>query len=394
MALDIIQQPDADHLYMSRSPIIVTLEELSLPIVQDPTLRYSCRVRIWNGPIATPAGFETELLAFPNLQRYGVFNLSPLISGKYNPSLPTSSGTTNRAGQFTVQLDYGYYLNGSYTSYSSTRRFTVTAGYAIQQQQINAYFNQDLINDCEAFLTPRENTTVADGLDYTDSINVFKGVEQAREVLLVDDSGGFYTVDLSGAPTDTDDTIVNIPLSKAALATFTGGAVDPEKKMTVALTDGGSEIFQTINVDYISKDFCYVEDDVIAYVNRFGCWDYLYFRGRSSVSIGQKRETYLRRVTEHNTSTGVLQYPKGASQRGVISVEGEKRIKLSTGWLRQEQNEQVQDLLMSEYHYSFREGQNIVLSTENVDIIMDSNEELIRYDIEFRLAGNLIQKVL
>jgi len=53
----------------------------------------------------------------------------------------------------------------------------------------------------------------------------------------------------------------------------------------------------------------------------------------------------------------------------------------------------VQDLLLSRQHFSFVENQNVLIKTSGLAIRKESDKNLVNYELEFELAGNLIQNI-
>lgn len=398
MAVNVIQSPLENKLYLSRSPIIVTLQETSGPNVTNSTYRYVARIRFSDSATIAniPAlGSSIELLAFPNIDFYGIFDLSDFLNDQFLPDRPNLTGTdVSEVGVLGVSVEYGYYLNGSYTKEGDLDTFFVTPGYSAKQININGYENEDAINDAEAFMQP-QSTVIVSPLSEGSAIHVYKGFEQGRKVVITDDNGGSFDIALTGSPTDVPDVIVRIPTGKDELDTLTTGAIAPTDTCTFTLTvdDGGPTVYESITATYLGPDFCDIENDVIAYINRYGVWDCLSMRARASEAINQRRTTYDRRVAVNNASTGVYEIPKGVSEVGTVNVVGGKELILSTGYVKNEQNKQVQDCLMSRQHFSFNENQNVLIKTPSVNITKESNEYLINYEMTFEVTGNLIQKI-
>ena len=398
MAISVIQAPLENNLYLTRSPIIVTLQETNGSIINDSSYRYVARVRFSDSlPIANIPSLlvSIELLIFPNILQYGIIDLSEFLNDQFIPDRPNlATGDTSKVGVLGVSVEYGYYLDGAYTKEGDIDTFFVAPGYSAKQISINSYENRSAINRAEAFMCPQSELIVSPESDGS-AIHVFRGNEQSRNVVIVDDNGGNYTVSLSGSPTNVPDVIKRIPTGKDELETLAGGALTITEQATFTLTvdDGGPVAYESITAKYKAKDFCDIEDDVISYINRYGVWDYLSMRGRASDRITQQRTTYDRRVAVNNASTGVYEIPKGVSEVGTVNVVGGKDLILNTGFVKNEQNKQIQDLLMSRQHFSFNENQNVLIDTPSVDIKTESRQDLINYQVGFKVTGNLIQKI-
>ena len=398
MAIVLIQAPAINTLALSRSPIIITLQEQNGVIINDRTYRYVARIRFrLEGAIATIPSLlsSIELLAFPNILQYGVFDVSEFLNDQFLPDRPNlATGTESRVGVIGVSVEYGFYLEGTYTKEGDVDTFFVTPGYSAVQSNINTYENRPAINNAEAFLSP-QSTVIVSSLSDASAIHVFRGFEQGRKVVIVDDQGTSFDVSLTGTPSDVEDVILRIPTGKDELDTLSGGTLAPVNSCTFTLTvdDGGPTVFETITASYLNADFCDIESDVMCYINRYGVWDYLSMRGRASEQISQSRTNFDRRVAVNSSISGRLEIPKGISEKGTVAVIGGKSITLNTGFVKNEQNKQVQDLLLSRQHFSFVENQNVLIKTSGLAIRKESDKNLVNYELEFELAGNLIQNI-
>jgi len=398
MAIVLIQAPSVNTLALSRSPIIITLQEQSGPSVTNRTYRYVVRIRFrLEGAIATVPALPSsiELLAFPNIDLYGVFDVSEFLNDQFLPDRPNiATGTETKVGVMGVSVEYGFYLDGAYTKEGDVDTFFVTPGYSAVQSDINTYENRPAINNAEAFLSP-QSTVIVSNLSDASAVHVFRGFEQGRKVVIVDDQGTSFDVSLTGTPSDVEDVILRIPTGKDELDTLSGGTLAPVNSctFTLAVDDGGPTVFETITASYLNADFCDIESDVMCYINRYGVWDYLSMRGRASEQISQSRTTFDRRVAVNSSIRGRLEIPKGISEKGTVAVIGGKSITLNTGFVKNEQNKQVQDLLLSRQHFSFVENQNVLIKTSGLAIRKESDKNLVNYELEFELAGNLIQNI-
>lgn len=394
MAILIIQEPEANKLYLSRSPIIITLQEQSGPAVNDKTYRYVCRVRYWNTQISNvPLNYQVELISFPNILLYGVFNVSPILEGLFKPRSPLIGASDSLVGIYAVKLEYGRYIDGVYNIEDESGVFYTVPGYGVYQQLVNKYEKFNEINDCEAFLNPQKEITISP--DYNGAIHVFRSNTATRKyVYIQDDQGNDFEIQLDTLAVEVRDQIVRIPIGKEAVSVASGGVLIPERScsFTLALDDGNSiSFFEKITVKYKAKDYCYIEDDNVFYINRFGVWDSVSMRGRASEVISQKRTRFIRRNAINSDQSGAVMIEKGVSRLGVVGVEGNKSLLYNTGNMDEEQNKQISDLLLSGQFYSENEEAGIHLETESISVLKQSNSELINYEIRFITDGNIIQ---
>jgi hypothetical protein len=343
-----------------------------------------------------PPTAQIELLAFPNIDEYGVFDIGAYMTQQLLAKEPFNGSTfQNLAGVYRVGFEYGSYYKGSYTASGSALPFYVTNGFAYFEQQINSYQKKALIDEAEGFMVPWKETILPGGTGSEPiGIYVFVGKSNGTVVRYRDDQLNTFVIDLSTLSiTDVEDTVYRIPLNLAQVALTSGGAISPQRYMDVQVYNVPAVILDEVRIYYREPDFCFTNDDIIAYVNRYGAWDYLYMRGEVNEEVSQSRTIFNRRGAQNNPTTGELEIVQGLPLKGTVNIRGSKRFVMRTGYIRQEQNHQVEDLLMSKYHYSHKYDTNVILDTGSVSILTDNSSDLIAYEIEFELAGNVIQEI-
>lgn len=380
-----------------RSPLIVTQRETDTTLTDNPTFRYVVRVKVWTGVIASPPSEVTaELIRTVNPQGLGTFNVAPILEDFFEADNPMLTTALNTAGTANVQLTHGYIVDGTFNSESTGDTFQVTDGYAIQQQLINQYENATEVNDCDKILTPINETYTVD--DNNMWLHVYRGLEQIRNIRYGDGQGNEFDVAFSAPnpPTTADQSVYRFPITPALVQLLADGAGvvgwNPIQFINVQLIDTDADLpLDEVKVYIQERVFCDFPVDNIAYVNRYGVWDYIQFKGKAVDTIAQSRTNYDRRITSYFFN--VLQYESGASQAGTIGVKGTKRITLNTGYVPEVIGEKIQDLLLSKIHYSDILGQNLKLVTGSLEIQKKNQEDLINYAVDFELAGNLIQDI-
>lgn len=391
MALTVTTQP-AETLILMRSPILCVLRESVTLTREDPTFRYVVDVRAWVGTIASvPVASLVRLLRVPGPEGNGLFNIAPVLEDLFSPSAPFAEVTSNPAGTWNCELAYGYLLDGVYTEVSRSDVFQITDGYAVQQQNLNQYEKYDEILDVEAFLSPVTESYIVDNLQSW--LHVYRQPDLVRFIDYEDDQGNRFSYNFPSPqpPTASQFSVLRLPLAPADIADLPGSSsFSPVNFFNVIVRSAGI-LYEEHRVNILNRNFCDLDVDAIAYINRYGVWDYIHFRGRVSTGVSQERTNYLRRITSYFENQ--LVYAKGTSEEGSIGVKGTKQLTLQTGFVPESVNEKIQDLLMSKYHYSFKLQQNVKLDTSSIDFQQKSNEDLINYTMQFSLAGNLIQSI-
>ena len=392
MALTVTTQP-AKTLIMMRSPILCVLREGTSATRNDPTFRYVVDVRAWVGTIAAvPTQALYRLIRTPDPSGNGLFNVAPGLEDLFTPLSPFQVTTTSTAGTWNCQLAYGYLLNGVFTEASRSDVFQIAGGYAVQQQTLNRYEKYNEVLAVQAFLSPVTETYLVDDLKAW--LHIYRLPTSNQFISFVDDTGNefFYIFPNPTPPTSSQFTVLRIPLALADIASLPG--YDPEFQplnyFTVRVRSI-TTIYESHKVNLYKRNFCDMDTDVIAYVNRYGVWDYIHFRGRINTGVSQERTTYKRRITSYFENQ--LVYVVGTSEEGSVGVIGGKQITLNTGFVPESVNEKIQDMLLSKYHYSFALQQNLKLDSNSVQLQQKSGENLINYTIGFSVAGNLMQNI-
>jgi hypothetical protein len=393
MAYIVVNQP-AEALIMMRSPILSLVQETTSATWEDPTYRFSVRVKAWDGSIASPPTDPIiELLRVPDADGKAVFNIAPVLEDLFTPEQPLPvSGTTSTAGVWNCQLIFGSYLDGVYSAAETGNTFQISDGYAIQQQNINEYANFADITDGKKFLFPVESTYVIEGQSAW--IHFYLAQEPDRFLDYQDDQANTFTVNFpTGTVTTSSQSIYRAPMGAeqvAALAAAVPVAWNPSRWFEIRLRDSSAGFYQSVRVFIHQPHFCDIGTDSIAYINRFGVRDYLHVRGNVTQSVSQERTTWDRRIL---TTEFGLGYPTGASQEGNTGIIGRKSFRVNTGFVPANTSEKVQDLLMSKTHYLVSAAQNVRIDTSSIELQKSTQEDLINYVFEFSLAGNLIQNI-
>lgn len=142
-------------------------------------------------------------------------------------------------------------------------------------------------------------------------------------------------------------------------------------------------VIYTIKIEAV--DECKYTPVNCSYVNSYGGWQNLVFFKAQSNSINIKGSEYS--LLQSNVNYNPL-----IGQRKTFNVNGTQTVKLNTGWINENYNELIKDLLMSE---------TILLDSVPVNIktqsltyktsILDKN---INYEIEFDYSNNLLNNIV
>lgn len=399
MAIQLVQAPEADNLYLTRSPVVVTLQENNAAIAENKTYMMAVRVKVWRGAASGEPDSTKEIIqvAHPDSKLFGVFNISALIRGRF---LPADAGNTpvqitDGAGVFFVTFRYGYYLNGVYTNSGTfSGKFVVANGYALGNQEINKYaFNDNPMNDGQMFLSGTRFMQIVrnepGGTRLRNHVCVYRG---KKDIYLEYEDDKGYVFQETGNASSNSGTVIYRAMAEPETIREIRPLFNPDKRFWIRLKNSDGVVRDVMEVEIIERAFCDVEMDCIAFINRFGVWEYFHFRGRRSEEVKQSSDRFMRRSANIVGAVGLSNSGR-VSQVGRIDVFGSKKIRVRTGYIDSRLNAQIQDLMLSTEHYSTITRSPVILDTDSVAFMENSNEDLVSYEIGFETAGNLIQNV-
>ena len=195
----------------------------------------------------------------------------------------------------------------------------------------------------------------------------------------------FYTETYNNTPTSTSDLITYAP-------TY---AVGGETKMILFTYTSGNTYAIRIK-QY--KGLCDLEPLLMRFVNAFGAVESMYFLGNNTSSISTKRTSYTR------STLGFATYDIDKAQNTSLSVTGELNLTLNTGYVSDEVNPAMQEVMLSKNHWVsipenllgvpayYRSNTAYVspcfLSNTSLAFDTDRFTKLINYTVQFKSAVN------
>tara|TARA_R100000654_G_scaffold4293_2_gene12743 strand:+ start:1555 stop:2655 length:1101 start_codon:yes stop_codon:yes gene_type:complete len=159
-------------------------------------------------------------------------------------------------------------------------------------------------------------------------------------------------------------------------------------KVTITSPDGSTE---TRFIKSIEE--CKHTPFKISFLNKFGVIQDLWFFKRRDDTFESERETYKRSIIDIGT-TGVSFSAQGHS-RQTIDVRATQKIRLNTGFVTEDHNEVIKQLMVTEHCYIHEDSKviPIVPITNSFNEKKEVNEKLINFTVEFELANNYIQDI-
>jgi hypothetical protein len=182
--------------------------------------------------------------------------------------------------------------------------------------------------------------------------------------------------------TDTYDSVgryvLNIPITRVNYRYKNGNQCIIRYYIDGTLTCTKVFTVTPICEDKYTPTLCY-------FINRFGGWQHLYFFKAQSNSI-------VTQNTKYNTLAPNIDYDIYVGKAKRYNINGNKSIKVNTGWVNENYSSVIQDLLLSET--ILLDDKPVIIKTQNSDVKSSLNDRNINYEIEFDYNFDLINNVL
>lgn len=153
-------------------------------------------------------------------------------------------------------------------------------------------------------------------------------------------------------------------------------------------TDSGVEIVKVKTLDE-----CKFEPILVTFVNRFGALQDITFFKKSIDSMSVKGEQFKASIFNENT----LSYDTYKHQQTQFLVQGKSSITMNTGYLNEDYNKVLEELMLSEQVWMYRDGNTtitpIIPTTKQITYKTSVNDRLIDYTINFDMAFDKINNI-
>lgn len=153
-------------------------------------------------------------------------------------------------------------------------------------------------------------------------------------------------------------------------------------------TDSGLEIIKVKTLDE-----CKFEPIVVTFVNRFGALQDITFFKKSIDSMTVKGEQFKASIFNE----GTLSYDTHRHQQSQFLVQGKSSITMNTGYLNEDHNKVIEELMLSEQVWMYRDGDKtitpIIPTTKQLTYKTSVNDRLVDYTISFDMAFDKINNI-
>lgn len=267
----------------------------------------------------------------------------------------------NSTAVWATAVVYYYDENGNLFNYSNPQTFNYLAleGYGYFEDEINPELQR------HALIT-------------SDNIYVPEGT--AGKLPIFAEGVGKVTIDSSDTQiTDNGNSnqkvqYVNIPADSSIIQVYD--------------TDD-STLLKTITVTNICEPK--FTPYKVTFVNKYGAYQDLYFFKKTTESFDVTSESY--KTNTINTSS--VTYPTNATHRQLYNVNAKTKISLNTGFVVEDMNSTIEELMISENVWIRWEGKTLPILplTKNMQLKTSLNDKLINYTIDFEFGFNKINNV-
>jgi hypothetical protein len=353
----------------SRSPYFIEVDESS-------QLGSRIELFIWNNPNSEPSSptyiFTKSIASTSN--RKNVYNIAPYIKEYIEAITPSDNTNSMMAivkvkrykeaslGTYTLLDTTTYYSTNGYTNYSGGYNQTGSTStiLALANTNLEYFYEEDIAEAKYPYVNiwaPNSSPAV---LQVT-----YKDLRGRNEVT--------NTITRDGTK------IYKIPLRT------TSSKYDKGNTCTIKFKPTGEYVDTTIQI--LVTPVCEIKYTPVQcqFINRYGGWQFLTFFKARTDSIQTQGTTYkmLPDAVDYNTSR---------AQTRSFNINGGKTVKLNTGWLPENYNELIQDLLLSET--ILLDGVPVEVKTTATDLKTSLKDKNINYEIEFSYGFNLINDVV
>lgn len=129
----------------------------------------------------------------------------------------------------------------------------------------------------------------------------------------------------------------------------------------------------------------------ITFVNKFGALQDLYFTGRSTESMNVTKDNYKANILDQtNQSYGTTNH-----QYVDFDLQGRQSINLTTGYVSEDINEPIKQLILSEKVWMTSGSTVTPVSVQSDSLVVKSsvNDKMVSYTLDFDFAHDIIQNI-
>jgi len=397
MSTPIISQPES--LKMARSPIFYTGKNNTL--TNDSLDSMNLRLKIWSGTSA-PTPYNYILSKSYSINEVINFEISNLIKSEFlhnfdiwNDIFYTQSPEGEALWVSAGGSDWIYSDNGlapEEAVIGSLTNFLCVDGWSGKTNP------QNTEHSSVSLWTDRKRYVLESNYE---ALAIYNSVDNDFGFITITwnngDSDTFFNIDgISSTPPDpvsgnTQDLIIYAGVGPANLEANAGldAVIKPSAHNSgdwydvILRETDGTEITR-VRYELICEPK-YTPYQV-AFVNRFGVADFITFFKRSDESGSFTNEQFKRSIYQDGFTSASLQ----VGQYQDFNINSRNSIRLNTGWVEENYDEVIEDILMSENVAILLDGNWVSANPQrgSVDYQKEVNQKVINYQLTFDIAFN------
>jgi len=311
-----------------------------------------------------------------------IFNISKLVSDFL--SQPDPSGYINAIFEPStteacwVSVEFGWITTAGVIVEADVTSTTIIAvnGYSSTNEGVNVQV-PDLLTSVTVQNINTENTFIV-AVGYINGNTVDK-------LKFTSDDGTTYTQTISADKTQSEENILYFDFSPSVYAG------DYVSQYTIQALDSSLVVLGTITVNV--EQACKFEPLSLAYVNRFGVWDYLAFNAKSTTDFSVTSSKYKNGNLGLSYAASALTYDDARPQTVTYNVQGKRTRTLNTFFLDEAVNVGIEEMLLSERHYLCEYAMPLKPIDNSFSKKTGLNDSLIQYTMKFEEAQNVINTI-
>lgn len=196
-----------------------------------------------------------------------------------------------------------------------------------------------------------------------------------------------YTVTFKDGIATINQVSISSQTNTNALINYATSTIEEGENISTIEISGGDTI--TVRQMECSKYDAYK----VVFVNKHGALQDLYFFKKSVKSIATNKESYKANVI---TLADEVSYDTTSHQYNDFNVLGREKIALSTGYVSEDYNEPIKEMMLSEKVWMVTPDDVVIpvnVGTAQTTFKTSLNDKLVSYDIEFEYAHDAINNV-
>lgn len=265
-------------------------------------------------------------------------------------------------------------------------------GYGYFQDAINPELSQDLLqtntkiyHNCSEQL----NIPILTGKNGVFKVDYFNG-----NTLV---SSNTFGNTLTALRVDTTEYTADSTLLTSDLAFLKNATSSPVTTPSSPTEPFNKVIITTTNGNTITLDVYCIEDAKytpykIAFVNKFGVIQDLWFFKKRTDNVSISKEQYKENTLETTTT---VSYSLNKATEIPYNFKTQKSLVLNTGFVHEQFNEVIQELLLTEHAWVHENGQvtPVLPKTSSLEYKTQLNDKLINFTIDFDYAFNEVNLI-